>query len=208
MANSNYAHIIFINSNRLDTTKKKLAVLSFADFAHCASVFMELWCFPSNTCEFDQKLPQTIRDIKGLLLNDKDALQEFRALTVDTILKSEGRVLSMQFRSSDIISKEKSIAQFRTFLRSILRIGTSLGNPKELKDVFINIVEKIVEPCISHNWMPEDIEAFFTGMSTSFSNMKSISSSHQSRNDASFNRLLTGLMQVSLCLYIRIKQKE
>ena len=43
-----YAAIVFINNNRFETTKKKLAFLSLGDFVHCANLMITNWSFSSK----------------------------------------------------------------------------------------------------------------------------------------------------------------
>ena len=53
---------------------------------------------------------------------------------------------------------------FKTILRNVLAICTGLTHPKEVRSIFIHLLEKIVEPCVAAGWREQDIDSFFVGL--------------------------------------------
>ncbi|KAI9146392.1 fibroblast growth factor intracellular binding protein [Paraphysoderma sedebokerense] len=190
---SQYAHINFININRLDTSKKKLSILSFADFEYCASVFMRFWTTSSAFAmeDVDPTIASDVREVKAIFLNSKDNMEEYRQLVSNNL-------------PSDSVTTEKSLqTQFRTLVRNVLGIGAGLSQSKELRDIFINLVEKIVEPCIALEWTAADLESFFDIMVNQFSNLGCMNAQSKQQYQPSFARLLNGIKLASIKLYSR-----
>ncbi|KAJ1964719.1 hypothetical protein IWQ62_002854 [Dispira parvispora] len=78
---SQYAHTIFINSNRLDTTKRKLAPYKFDDFDACAHVFIDFWTSSTSTLtldDIDELMVQAVRSFKNQVVDNRVRLEELR----------------------------------------------------------------------------------------------------------------------------------
>ena len=121
-----YANIVFLNYYRIDTFKKKLSYLRFSDFEHIGSALMQYYTYRNGTCldELDSGLCQDSRDLKFVLFNSKETLDELKILVSSNV--------------DNFIDKMSSSA-FKTMIRSILVIGAGLVHAKELKDIILNI---------------------------------------------------------------------
>ncbi|KAJ3387226.1 hypothetical protein HDU80_000200 [Chytriomyces hyalinus] len=289
-----YSHVIFINFYRLDTTKKKLSNLTFGDFEYLGSIIMNYFTMPSSSAipDVDMNLAQDARDLKSLIVNHKDILDDFRARVLSHLQTQQQQcILLQQQQQSDpplpptILSnltqtpprtaspaapaspnlhtssltpapahaaatasitasfppgasataslpyQDVSPAQppttlpfsaprtpilpqhyqsaidkltpavFKHLLRSIFSIGAGLSYNKELRDVFVQFVEKVVEPCAAMGWGPMEIYLLLVNVAGTagaagggaleacFENVKLLAMHHRKRYTASLARL-------------------
>ncbi|KAI8807357.1 acidic fibroblast growth factor binding-domain-containing protein [Cladochytrium replicatum] len=223
---SQYANVIFICTYRLDTSKKKLSNLKFADFCDVAQIFRQHFSVQpaspttnntntnstSSTPTTPQNLPlpvqslsigeevdlglaQDSRDIRTLLFNSKDVMDDYRGIVTRRIAGA----------SASAIEKGGDKA-FKLVLRNVLGIGAGLGNNRDLRDIFVNLIEKIVEPCVGMGWTASDLETFLNAVVQSYGEVNAISVSVRKRYTNSLSRLLTGIILAASRLY-EIPQK-
>ncbi|KAL5037742.1 hypothetical protein, variant [Batrachochytrium dendrobatidis JEL423] len=151
---SQYANIIFINNYRFDTSKKRLAHLRFYDFEYVASILMTYLTASPKTVleEFDAVLTQDSREIKTIIFNSKDTLEQFRiAMTLHLAALDQQHIM------------EKAGANaLKIILRNIITLGASLSNNREIRDLFAAIQEKIVDPGVSFGWAASDMDVFLS----------------------------------------------
>jgi hypothetical protein len=197
---SHYAHIIFINQHRLDTSKKKLLQYTFFDFEHCASVILRYWTVEQ---EFDANLAQDVREIKSLVTQNKEVFEELKTVVTHLLstVQAGAVMLAPQPASSpyafftnllDTGGKDFG-SQFRILLRNILNIGSGLAHTKMSRDLFLNLVEKVVEPCVSAGWRQSDAEAFFEALEDAWQKLILLAPDQVKRHDKSWRRLVCGI---------------
>ncbi|KAJ3347922.1 hypothetical protein HDU83_001684 [Entophlyctis luteolus] len=82
-----YSRVIFINFYRFDTTKKKIAHLSFSDFDYLGSVVMQYLTVTSENAvdDLDVALAQDARDLKTLIVNHARVVDDFRQRTLERL---------------------------------------------------------------------------------------------------------------------------
>ncbi|KAH6593451.1 hypothetical protein BASA61_004288 [Batrachochytrium salamandrivorans] len=188
-----YANIIFINNYRFDTSKKRLTHLRFPDFEYVASIFMIYFtASPKNVLEeLDPVLAQDSRDLKSILFNSKDTLEQLR-LAVASHLAVLGQ---------PHILERAGVNAFKVILRNITSIGASLSNNREIRDLFATIQEKVVDPSVSFGWVPADLDLFLCtvvtffcgGDDTSAPRVDVVGTITQRRYARSFSRLVNGV---------------
>ncbi|KAG0302094.1 hypothetical protein BGZ99_003192, partial [Dissophora globulifera] len=129
-----YAHILFIADNKLDTFRKRLSCYQFTDFEYCSSIFIQYWTASTMDTlpEFDPQLAQDVRDLKSLLLNDRAVLDEFRH-----------RVSSHLSQSAHAPVMERIQSNFKVVLRNMLSVGGMINQQKEVRNIFLEITEKL-----------------------------------------------------------------
>ncbi|KAL4648886.1 acidic fibroblast growth factor intracellular-binding protein, partial [Arapaima gigas] len=148
-----YAAIVFFANNRFETGKRKLQYLSFQDFACCAGQLISNWTVGAvdNMVEdmdvdLDKEFLQDLKDLK-ILITDKDLLDQHKSL-VCTALRGKTKVYS------------EMEANFKNLSRGLVNIAAKLTNTKDVRDLFIDLVEKVIEPCKSDRWMFADMKLF------------------------------------------------
>lgn len=135
-----YAAIVYIANNRFETNKRKLQYLQFADFLHCSLEIMTNWSCTVTECkyeetsmEIDREFLQDLRELRILL--ERDLLDEHR-LSVLRMLKSK----MSDKKCNDVDT------MFKIISRNIINVAYGMNHSKEMRDFFIDIVEKIIEP--------------------------------------------------------------
>lgn len=135
-----YAAIVYIANNRFETNKRKLQYLQFGDFLHCSLEIMSNWSCTVTDCkyeetsmEIDREFLQDLRDLRILL--ERDLLDEHR-LSVIRMLKS--KLTDKKCNDVDTM--------FKIISRNIINVAYGMNHSKEMRDFFLDIVEKIIEP--------------------------------------------------------------
>ncbi|XP_067831743.1 fibroblast growth factor (acidic) intracellular binding protein a isoform X1 [Heptranchias perlo] len=98
--------------------------------------------------DLDREFLQDLKDLK-VLVTDKDLLDQHKSL-VCTALR--GKV-------STFNEMETS---FKTLSRGLINIAAKLIHTKDVRDLFIDLVEKFIEPCKSDRWSTNDVCLFLT----------------------------------------------
>ena len=149
-----YASVVFISHNRFETNKKKLAHLTFSDFTNCASEMIDHWTAGSEGSH-------AVDDDLEL---DRDFLQELHDLKLNMIdrvwIDRQQKLILKDLRKRKLPAPMlKSVEQnFKTLSKAITNLGASLIHSQDLKDFFVDLVEKIVEPCKQLHWEKSDMD--------------------------------------------------
>ncbi|XP_063801150.1 acidic fibroblast growth factor intracellular-binding protein isoform X1 [Pseudophryne corroboree] len=149
-----YAAIVFFANSRFETGKRKLQYLTFEDFASCAEHLIQSWTLGAvdvaedMDMDLDKEFLQDLKDLK-ILITDKDLLDQHKSLVCTSLRGKIGIFHEME-------------ANFKTLSRALVNIGTSLTHNKDVRDFFIDLVEKFIEPCKAANWSFSDVQLFLT----------------------------------------------
>ena len=161
-----YASLVFVSHNRFDTGKKKLSHLTVDDFTKCANLMIEMWT---------QGSVESHRLVDDDLELDKDFLQDLHDLKLNLIdrvwveyhQKYVLRDLKRKHAAPWFIRSVES--NFKVISRNLITIGSSLIHSKDLKDFFIDITEKIIEPFMQLKWSSEDVDLLLCSIMETFS---------------------------------------
>ena len=144
--------------------------------------------FPASSSsaleEMDSAIVEDCRLLKITLFNHKDVLDRFRLGLLQSLEDQE-------------LCDKISLPTFKNMIRNILAIGSSLSNSKEIRDIFLTIMERIVEPCLfSYGWSVKDLERFIRGLIAVLQSAPELSG--VSKYLKTFNRLFTAVLLVSI----------
>ncbi|KAJ3294484.1 hypothetical protein HDU79_010890 [Rhizoclosmatium sp. JEL0117] len=205
-----YSHIIFINFYRLDTTKKKLANLTFADFDYLGAIIMQYFTITSEAAidDFDMGLAQDARDLKTIVVNHNKTLDEFRARVI-TYLQQQRDAQQLQQQQPSVSQPQPSSITstaiqnvlercspntFKTLLKNVFGLGSGLSYNKEIRDVFGTLMEKIVDPCVAGcGWGRGEVTVFFEAVVAVFPEVELLALHHRKKYEASFGKLCTAV---------------
>lgn len=150
-----YAAVVFFANSRFETGKKKLQYLAFQDFAFCAGLLISYWTvgavdnmMEDMDVDLEKEFLHDLKDLK-VLVNDKDMLDQHKSL-VCSQLRGKIRVFT------------EMEANFKNLSRALINIASKLTNTKDVRDLFIDLVEKFIEPCRSDKWTAGDLTLFLT----------------------------------------------
>lgn len=144
-----YSVIVCVACHRFEINKKKLNYLSFEDFSIVCKTIMNDWtCSGVDVDEngdpsLDRDFFYSLRDLKCLLEKEK----EHRYGVCQMLAKT-----SMKQRSLSEVE-----ANFKNINKNMLWLGQTLYNNKEVKDLFVNIVDKVVDPLKQYKFTSEDL---------------------------------------------------
>lgn len=187
-----YAHILFIADNKMDTFRKRLSCYQFSDFEYCGAVFMQYWTASTMDTlpEFDPHLAQDVRDLKSLMLNDRAVLDELR-----------NRISNNLSQSAHPPVLERIQSNFKVVLRNMLSVGCMINQQKEVRNIFVEIADKLVDAFLQVGWSHVDMELFYNSLIAEFGNTTSLTSRYRERYSTSWIRLVTGIKLASIRLY-------
>ncbi|KJE93598.1 fibroblast growth factor intracellular binding protein [Capsaspora owczarzaki ATCC 30864] len=244
-----YARIVFLCGNRFETNKKKLSPLTFSDFMQFAAVMMENWTVKGAPPgeDLDPNFLRDLRELRGVLTNDKDVLVEQRRFVQQDMIQGNATLSATVTETSSSLTalgglsnrslpgvglggsqsnlapasvvaspwarmgveersalfERKMFPLFKTLLRNLFAIASGLSQSKELRDIFIDLLEKFVEPCREADWTVAELEAFLSSTMRSFDHLETVSRAVRSRYQLVYRRYL---VVVSLCTTRMLKQ--
>ncbi|XP_015931147.1 acidic fibroblast growth factor intracellular-binding protein [Parasteatoda tepidariorum] len=146
-----YAGIMYLTNNRCETSRKKLQYLTFEDFLFCANWMMCNWSCSKLDCtyeetamEMDRDFLQDLRDLKQFL--EKDVYDDLKSVVLGTM-----RSVLTDRLYTDLDSN------FKFLTRTFVNIGSGLNHSKEVRDLFVDIVEKFIETFRQSRWAEKDL---------------------------------------------------
>ncbi|XP_011406579.1 PREDICTED: acidic fibroblast growth factor intracellular-binding protein-like [Amphimedon queenslandica] len=181
----NYASIVFLCHNRFETGKKKLSHCSVGDFTKCANLMIERWSSGSlgshrqvdDDLELDRYFLQELHDIK-LNLIDRVWIEYHQKLVLRDLKRKH--IPQWLMRSVE--------SNFKHLSRTLTTIASSLIHNKDLKDYFIDIMEKVIEPLMQQKWSTEDIDVVLSSIAETFSDCETGHLKHYGRAKISLPR--------------------
>uniref|UniRef100_A0AAY4D9I8 Acidic fibroblast growth factor intracellular-binding protein n=2 Tax=Denticeps clupeoides TaxID=299321 RepID=A0AAY4D9I8_9TELE len=193
-----YAAIVFFANHRFETGKKKLQYLTFQDFAFCAGELISHWTvgamdnqLEDMDVDLDKEFLQDLKELK-VLITDKDLLDQHKSL-VCTALRSKTKVFA------------EMEASFKNLSRGLINIAAKLTNTKDVRDLFIDLVEKFIEPCRSDRWVTIDVNLYLTHYINSAHILDTFK--HQAVWNSLWDELfkmLTDIQHVTVCFLVKM----
>ncbi|KAH0508037.1 Acidic fibroblast growth factor intracellular-binding protein [Microtus ochrogaster] len=188
-----YAAIVFFANNRFETGKKKLQYLSFGDFAFCAELMIQNWTLGAvdsqmddMDVDLDKEFLQDLKELK-VLVADKDLLDLHKSLVCAALRGKLGVFSEMEtnFKVCDPVQalppkvsgafcvlslleeRTPKIPAPQNLSRGLVNVAAKLTHNKDVRDLFVDLVEKFVEPCRSDHWTLNDVRLFLNQYSAS-----------------------------------------
>lgn len=131
--------------------------------------------------------------MKTIFFNHKESIEEYRVAVCNFLIRKGHQ---------EIVEKGGANA-FRILLRNILGLGAGLGNGKDLRDFFLNLQEKVIDPSQGFGWTIQDLCLFLDACVQTFSEEKeaNIKETIVKRFNVSFSRLMEGVKLSCIRLY-------
>ncbi|KAK3093996.1 hypothetical protein FSP39_022688 [Pinctada imbricata] len=153
-----YAAIVFIANNRFETGKKKLNHLTFHDFAFCANLMIANWSYSAVECkvhedmdvDLDRGFLHELRELKLLL--EKDTVDEYKSRVLHD---TKSKLSKSTYKDLD--------EDFKNYSKAMINIAYGLNHRNEARDIFIDMVEKITDPCMQKGWTKDELQTFLYG---------------------------------------------
>jgi len=145
-----YAAIVFLTDSHFDIQKRKLNHLTLDDLIFCSNQMLKNWSNnsdPTIECDISKEFLIDLKDLKVLI--DRDYLEEHRGYILT----------SVNIRRNPSFNRSVS-ENFKELSKAVIEIGCSINHSKEMKDLFIDLYEQIIEPCKEKNWNRNDCKLF------------------------------------------------
>ncbi|XP_021945753.1 acidic fibroblast growth factor intracellular-binding protein [Folsomia candida] len=183
-----YCAVVFIAGYRFETNKKKLQYLSFIDFCNCAYALMQHWTSPimddNSTADIEREFLVDLRELRIILEKEK----EHKALVCQRL---KNRVSDKIFAELD--------HNFKVYSRTLINLAYSLHHNKSLKELFVDLVEKYIEPCKHLHWTIAEMKVFLEVYSDAASQLDVVRS--QSHLRSVLKRFMDGISMCLLTMY-------
>ncbi|KAG7295508.1 hypothetical protein JYU34_021715 [Plutella xylostella] len=145
-----YGAVVFIACMRFETAKRKLAYLSFNDFFHCAQAIMLNWTYSCTGPEYydtemDREFLLELRELRILLDKEK----EHKHLVC---MRLKPKILEKSYQELEL--------NFRLYTRALIGLAVNLHRGRELRSLFIDLLERCVEPLRLGGWARTDLAHF------------------------------------------------
>ena len=124
--------------------------MTFADITHCAQEMMTHWTprgRDEGDADLDRDFLMDLRELKALV--DREALEEHKTGLLNAL---KGKI-----EERSLLDLE---ANFKNYSRALINIASGLNHGKEARDIFVDVVEKIVEPARNGRWIYADFSRF------------------------------------------------
>ncbi|EDW95273.2 acidic fibroblast growth factor intracellular-binding protein [Drosophila yakuba] len=154
-----YACIVFLACLRFETTKKKLQYLSFSDLLTCSHAIMIYWTYTYQhtgpeyyDTEMDKEFLLDLRELRCLLDKEKE-IKHLVCMRLKPVL------LERAFHELD--------GNFRSYWRALITIACNLHRNRELRDLFVDLCEKLIDPWRQNGWNREQVNKFLASITQS-----------------------------------------
>ena len=173
-----YASVVFISHNRFETNKRRLAHLSFSDFTDCANQMIDRWTAGAegshavdDDLELDRDFLQELHDLKLSLIDRVWMDRQLKYVVKDLRRK---KIPPQTLRTME--------SSFKTISKSVTVLGTSLIHSKDVRDFFVDIIEKIVEPCKQLGLSRDDTASLLGSVAATFPECETAHTKHTGRS--------------------------
>ncbi|XP_077974556.1 acidic fibroblast growth factor intracellular-binding protein B-like [Styela clava] len=150
-----YATVVFLANHRFECTKRKLSHMTLNNFITCSQVLIENWSYghsESETLDMNVDIDREfLHDLRGV---------KFLASDRDLVDKCKECLIKNSAAGGSSIE-----AACKLLCRIIPTIASDLYHTKDLRDLFVDIVEKIVEPARVAKWSKTLMEDFLVNYS-------------------------------------------
>lgn len=165
---SKYIRIVFLLYHRLDV-KKRLSALSYAEIDALANTLMCKWIGTANgeaansssevpTLTLDTKFLTALRDLKNLFNN-----------RIYLSLYKKNVKLALERINEGATTHKTPTPRYTSLLKTLITLGAGLGQAKEFKDFFVDVVDKIGQPLKQLNFTRIDMQSLCDVLVQSFS---------------------------------------
>ncbi|XP_028403890.1 acidic fibroblast growth factor intracellular-binding protein B-like isoform X1 [Dendronephthya gigantea] len=194
-----YACIVFMSYHKFETGKRRLTYLTFADCAYCVDHMITNWMTSSSditdsdtALDMDKNFLQELRDLKTFS-SDKDIADEHKR-AVFTELKT---------KASKEIAKTFD-PHVKNLDRILINIGAGLIHQKDMKDIFLDLIEKFMEPCKQLKLTVNGLSTFLQALMSTCEKLSSVQKAGLLRLVPVYVRYLTVVHECIVRIYPKL----
>lgn len=190
-----YVHMIFLCHYKIDVHKKRLHFLTYENLDYLTGLILQQWALP-NSVQLDPMFVDMMRDLKSVMLSDRDILDEFKQRIAGHFSDSSSQLGDMQPQVWQRLDKN-----FHTLMRSLLTIGAGLSQANEIRDLFLDITDKVVSECTKMEMSQAHIVHVFMLLVYEFNQLKTVNPRYLQKYATQWKRYLNGIQAFLLNVY-------
>ncbi|KAL9657453.1 hypothetical protein ABK040_016721 [Willaertia magna] len=133
------------------------------------------------------------RDIKSILFSDRSKLKEFQSIVMKQLANDKA------FVENDL--RERIDDSLPSIIKSLLQIAQGLITQKEMRDVFIDIYEKFVEPILKLKLTNHQLFQILEAIRESFELTSSIKPHYIQKYKYTFSQFMIVLRDISVYMH-------
>lgn len=159
---STYARALFLVHHRFET-RKRISSLRYGDLEVLASALMTRWTVmvsnsdnlrgttmmlgEAQSVHLDTRMISVLRELKNQIT---EQLSEFKRIVKDKLsTRLDSRKMSALMHKLGNVIKE------------LFSIGYNISHSKHFKDIFVDLADKIAEPCLRAELSASDVDILF-----------------------------------------------
>lgn len=144
-----YACTVFLGCIRFETSKRRLQFMTFDHLKQCTESILNHWTYNSSTADYydtemDKEFLLDLRELRVLMEREK----EHKHLVC---VQLKPTLLQRSFTELD--------GNFRAYSRAILTLATSLHRTRELRNLFLDLVQTL-DLFKSASWAQKEVHMF------------------------------------------------
>lgn len=149
-----YTAFVFIARNQFEISKRKLNYLSLDDFIYCANMLIKNWSISSVDADSDlnRDFLMNLKDLK--IFTEKEILEEHKKLVNISVTKL------LASHSNDNRRALKIDQNFKELSKGLIEIAYALNHSKDLKGLFVDLIELFIEPCRENDLSKNEVKIF------------------------------------------------
>jgi len=166
---SQYQHVAFLCYNKIETSKSRLNVIDFTEWSSMAGVVMAMWGM-EESLDLDLHFTDMMRLAKDALM-DREQAHDFR--------KHVMALFKMSLHDSDVAPSMATLGKehlfyrhmlgalernFVNIARAIAQIGCGLQEWREIRDLFVDVNEKVLAPLNAADMTLEQVVTLLAAM--------------------------------------------
>eukprot|EP01105_Mastigella_eilhardi_P009548 TRINITY_DN2250_c1_g1_i4.p1 TRINITY_DN2250_c1_g1~~TRINITY_DN2250_c1_g1_i4.p1 ORF type:complete len:331 (-),score=115.68 TRINITY_DN2250_c1_g1_i4:932-1924(-) len=186
-----YQRIVFLARYKLNLSHKRLTCLTYTDVDQLVSVLLDKWT-DGKTITMNVNF-KDVRDLKALL--NREAHEQYRRAVL--------QALSPRFAEAKLRALEPKA---REIIKAILNIGAEIADSKELRDMCVDLVEKVADPCKAAALLADDTRLLLDSICDQFEQKWVSYARHHQRLLQSWRVFLHGISSCLVLMYDKLPQ--
>jgi len=154
-----YVHVSFFCLHLFEVQKRRVLFLTFTDWEAFSFILLEAWTAPGSGLDLDPKLTMGLRQLKSMLADAK--LNAAVLASVQAALELSLQQVTAARPPAEIKELAAKVgSKLKALVKRLSELGGYLTNAKDLKDLFVELVE-VTEWLRSLPMLPEEAAALF-----------------------------------------------
>jgi hypothetical protein len=145
-----------------------------------------------------------MKEIKSLF-GGRDLIEDLRELCISELRATLSASVSLKVASDRINWIERV---FSNVIRAVIVVASGLTHQKEVRDIFVDVVERVVEPLQKIDCSVDEVSLIFKMTASLFNSLQNIENARRERLARSFHRCMECVRQAVCYMWTRIPRSQ